>query len=110
MAALFVRDTARREITLIANEPDTRDETEYRSKIKQVVKDHHLPSQHDVIFVEVTVTDASDFETELDVHGEIRADQRILTVCGSSVPTALAALALYVRDLTQRRPQHSGGR
>jgi hypothetical protein len=104
MAALFIRDTARREITLIANEPDTRDETEYRSKIKQVVKDHHLPSQHDVIFVEVTVTDASDFETELDVHGEIRGDQRVLTVCGSSVPNALAALALYVRDLTHRRP------
>jgi hypothetical protein len=104
MAALFIRDTARREITLIANEPDTRDETEYRSKIKQVVKDHHLPSQHDVIFVEVTVTDASDFETELDVHGEIRGDQRVLTVCGSSVPNALAALALYIRDLTHRRP------
>jgi hypothetical protein len=69
-----------------------------------VVKDHHLPSQHDVIFVEVTVTDASDFETELDVHGEIRGDQRILTVCGSSVPNALAALALYIRDLTHRRP------
>jgi hypothetical protein len=104
MAGLFIRDTARREITLIANEPDTRDETEYRSKIKQVVKDHHLPSQHDVIFVEVTVTDASDFETELDVHGEIRGDQRVLTVCGSSVPNALAALALYIRDLTHRRP------
>lgn len=104
MARLFIRDTARREITLIANEPDTRGETEYRSKIKQVVKDHHLPSQHDVIFVEVTVTDASDFETELDVHGEIRGDQRVLTVCGSSVPNALAALALYVRDLTHRRP------
>jgi hypothetical protein len=104
MAALFIRDTARREITLIANEPDTRDETEYRSKIKQVVKDHHLPSQHDVIFVEVTVTDASDFETELDVHGEIRGDQRVLTVCGSSVPNAHAALALYIRDLTHRRP------
>ena len=104
MAALFIRDTARREITLIANEPDTRDETEYRSKIKQVVKDHHLPSQHDVIFVEVTVTDASDFETELDVHGEIHGDQRVLTVCGSSVPNALAALALYIRDLTHRRP------
>jgi len=104
MAGLFIRDTARREITLIANEPDTRDETEYRSKIKQVVKDHHLPSQHDVIFVEVTVTDASDFETELDVHGEIRGDQRVLTVCGSSVPNALAALALYIRDLTHRQP------
>ena len=104
MAALFIRDTARREITLIANEPDTRDETQYRSKIKQVVKDHHLPSTHDIVFVEVTVTDASDFETELDVHGEIRGEQRILTVCSSSVPNALAALALYIRDLTHRLP------
>jgi hypothetical protein len=104
MAALFIRDTARREITLIAHEPDTRDETEYRSKIKQVVKGHHLPSTQDIVFVEVTVTDASDFETELDVHGEIRGDQRILTVCGSSVPNALAALALHIRDLTHRRP------
>ena len=32
LAALFIRDTARREITLIANEPDTRDETEYRRR------------------------------------------------------------------------------
>ena len=38
LAALFVRDTARREITLIANEPDSRDESEYRSKIKQVMQ------------------------------------------------------------------------
>jgi hypothetical protein len=104
LAELFVRDTARREITLIANEPGARDETEYRAKIKQVVRDHHLPSAHDVVFVEVTVTDPSDFETELRVHGEVRGDQRVLTVCGSSVPNALAALALHIRDLTQCRP------
>jgi len=28
----------------------------------------------------------------------------VLTVCGSSVPNALAALALYIRDLTHRQP------
>lgn len=104
LAALFVRDTARREITLVANEPGARDETEYRAKIKQVVKDHHLPGAHDLVLVEVTVTDPSDFETELRVHGEIRGDQRVLTVCGSSVPNALAALALHIRDLTHQRP------
>jgi hypothetical protein len=63
-----------------------------------------LPSQHDVIFVEVTVTDPSDFETDLHVCGEIHEDQRVLTVAGSSVPNVLAALVLHVRDLTGRRP------
>jgi hypothetical protein len=104
LAELFIRDTARREITLIANEPDERDESEYRRKLEQVVKDHHLPSTHDVIFVEVTVTDPSDFETDMSVHGEVQQGQRILTVCASSVPNALAALALHIRDITHRRP------
>jgi hypothetical protein len=104
LAELFIRDTARREITLIANEPDERDESEYRRKLEQVVKDHHLPSTHDVIFVEVTVIDPSDFETDLSVHGEVQQGQRILTVCASSVPNALAALALHIRDITHRRP------
>jgi hypothetical protein len=104
MAELFIRDTARREITLIANEADRRDQTDYRAKLKHVVKDHHLPSQQDVIFVEVTVTDPSDFETDLHVRGEIHEDQRVLTVAGSSVPNVLAALVLHVRDLTGRRP------
>ena len=104
MAELFIRDTARREITLIANEPGCRDHTDYRAKLGQVVRDHHLPSEHDVVFVEVTVTDPSDFETELFARGEIHQDQRVLAVTGSSVPTALAALVLHVRDLTGRRP------
>jgi hypothetical protein len=104
MAELFIRDTARREITLIANEPDCRDHTDYRAKLGQVVRDHHLPSEHDVVFVEVTVTDPSDFETELFARGEVHQDQRVLAVTGSSVPTALAALVLHVRDLTGRRP------
>jgi len=104
MAELFIRDTARREITLIANEPDCRDHTDYRQKLRQVVKEHHLPSDHDVIFVEVAVTDPSDFETDLHARGEIHQDQRVLAVAGSSVPNVLAALVLHVRDLTGRRP------
>jgi hypothetical protein len=104
MAAMFVRDAARRKITLIANQPGIRDDAEYRAKLRQVVDDNHLPSARDVIFIEVTVTDPSDFETALDVHGEVHREQRVLTVASSSVPTAIAALLLHVRDVTGCRP------
>ena len=70
-AELFLRDCARRTIRLIANEPDARDREEYDDKLRQIRADHDLPDDTDVIFVEVTVTDPSDFERTLDVHGEV---------------------------------------
>jgi len=51
------------------------------------------------------VTDASDFETELHVRGEVvHRHYRILAVSSSSVPSAIAALMLHIRDVTGRRP------
>ncbi|HEX6878016.1 MAG TPA: amino acid transporter [Nocardioidaceae bacterium] len=104
-AGIFLRDCARRTIRLIANEPDERDAAEYRNKILQNRADHDLPREEDIIFVEVTVTDPSDFETRLEVHGEVMSGQyRVLTVESSSVPNALAALALKARDETGAIP------
>jgi hypothetical protein len=98
---LFVRDCARRTLRLVANDPGARDRAEYAEKIKQIRDDNDLPEDPDVIFVEVTITDPSDFETSLDVHGHVLHGQhRVLTVESSSVPNALAALALHVRDTT----------
>ena len=70
-ARLFVRDCARRTIRLVANEPDARDRAEYADKIKQIRADNDLPADPDVIFVEVTITDPSDFETRLEVRGHV---------------------------------------
>ncbi|MEO5709291.1 MAG: hypothetical protein ABIQ59_05680 [Nocardioidaceae bacterium] len=54
-----------------------------------------------MIFVEVTVADPSDFESRLDVHGQVmNGTHQVLTVTSSSVPNGLAALLLHVRDLT----------
>ncbi|MCW2531549.1 MAG: amino acid transporter [Blastococcus sp.] len=100
LAELFIRDCARRKVRLVANEPDSRDPAEYREKLWQIKADHDLPDD-DIVFVEVTVRDPSDFETELDVHAEVVHDRyRVLTVQGASVPNALAALLLHVRDVT----------
>ncbi len=98
-ARLFVRDCARRTIRLVANEPDARDRAEYADKIKQIRADNDLPADPDVIFVEVTIADPSDFETRLEVRGHVLHGQyRVMTLESSTVPNALAALLLHVRD------------
>ncbi|MEU6866276.1 amino acid transporter [Streptomyces sp. NPDC046876] len=105
MAERFVQDIARRTPRFIANEPDQRDVAEYREKSEQIRADNDIPSTEDFVFVEVTVTDPSEFEAGLTVRGEVLHDRfRVLTVESSSVPNALAALLLHARDLTGVRP------
>ncbi|MFB0631932.1 amino acid transporter, partial [Streptomyces sp. AB3(2024)] len=105
MAQRFIRDTANRTIRFIANEPDSRDIAEYRQKKEQIRADNDIPAADDVMFVEVTVLDASEFESGLKVRGEVLHDRyRVLTLESSSIPNALAALLLHVRDETGQRP------
>jgi len=100
-AERFLRDCARRSIRLVANEPDAGDVEEYVEKTRQVVADNDLRDEGDIIFVEVRVTDPSEFETTLQVRGEVRhGTRRVLTFESSSVPNALASLLLHVRDRT----------
>ena len=105
VAQRLIRECGRRQIRLIANEPDRRDAAEYSDKIAQIRADNDLPDDHDLIFVEVTVNDASDFETSLGVRGEFLHNRyRVLSVSSSAVSSALAALLLHIRDSTGRRP------
>ncbi|MFF4210825.1 amino acid transporter [Streptomyces sp. NPDC001796] len=101
MAERFVRDIASRRIRFIANEPDNRDLDEYRGKIEQIRNDNDLPLQEDFVFVEVTVGDPSEFESSMTVRGEVMHSRyRVLTLESSSIPNALAALLLHVREST----------
>jgi hypothetical protein len=98
---VFLRDCARRTIRLVAHQTRDREVEEYVEKVRQLRRDHDLPSDPDVIFVEVTVVDPSDFEGRLHVRGEVLHQRyRVMSVTASSVPNALAALALRVRDDT----------
>ena len=91
-------------IRLVANEPDRRDKREYEEKELEERADHHIPSGDVVIFVEITVDDPSNFESELYVLGEERHGYRILRARSATVPNAIAALLLHLRDLTGRVP------
>ncbi|GAA5014898.1 APC family permease [Kitasatospora paranensis] len=105
VAERFVRDCSHRSIRLIANQPDRRDLEEYREKLRQIRTDNDIPVEDDLVFVEVTVSDASDFEAELTVRGEVLHDRyRVLTLEHSSIPNALAAMLLHIRDRTGEQP------
>ena len=89
---------------LIPNEPDARDATEYRDKAREIRAENNLPKWAPLIFVEITVNDASDFETELRIVGEERFGHRILTVGSSVVANTIAEIALAIRDRTTLVP------
>jgi hypothetical protein len=91
-------------VRLIANEPDRGDEAEYRAKAEQERHDQCIPDPDHVAFVEVVLSDPSEFETELFVVGEERYGYRILRASSPSVPNAIAALLLHIRDITGRPP------
>jgi len=100
-ATRYLRDAARRGIRLVAHDPDLDAPDAYRAKVHQIMKDNDIPNAGDLIFVEVTLGDPSDFEAKLEVHGMIKYDlYRVLTVTAPSVPNALAAVLLNIRETT----------
>jgi len=102
---LWIEDVARRQIRIIAHEPVSSEAEEYRSKIDQIFDDNDLPSPHDVMFLEVTVTDPSDFESEIEVTGTtMHKKYRVLQVEAPSVANAIAAVLLHIRDVSGVRP------
>lgn len=104
-AQMWIEDLARRQIRIIAHEPDVQDISVYRSKTEQMVADNDLPNPHDLMFLEVTVTDPSDFESEIEVTGvTMHRRYRVLRVEAPSVPNAIAAVLLHIRDITGVRP------
>ncbi|MBB5626323.1 amino acid transporter [Sphaerisporangium krabiense] len=91
-------------IRIIANEPDARDAQEYADKDHETRRNNHLPEEEPLIFLEVTVEDASEFHSELCVQGEERHGYKILRVQGATVPNAIAAVLLHIRDETGKMP------
>jgi hypothetical protein len=104
-ARRFIEEaSAKGEIRIIANEPHARDLLEYIEKAYQERKRHQIPPDDPVLFLEVTVADPSEFESQLQVIGEERHGYRILRMESSAVPNGIAAVLLHVRDRTGKRP------
>lgn len=92
------------QVRIIANEPDARNEAEYAEKVREAEENSNIPHDCPPVFLEVTISDASDFISTLHVHGEKRFGYRILRVQSPSIANAIAAILLDIRDETGIRP------
>jgi len=104
-ALRFIQEAGRRgPIRLIANHPDDRTDREYLLKEREEREASHIPPGDPVLFLEVSVRDASDFATAVQVRGEEIAGFKILRAESASVPNGIAAVLLAIRDETGHRP------
>jgi len=85
-------------INIIANEPDERDQQEYLDKWQEEREVNRIPDYQPTVFLEVSVADASEFESDLEVRGEDRFGHQVLTVSSTAVANGIAAICLAVRD------------
>ncbi|WP_149261556.1 amino acid transporter [Actinomadura sp. K4S16] len=92
------------ELRIIANEPDERDRQEYLDKAHEAWELHRLRAEEDLLFLELTVSDASEFESTLHVTGEERHGYRILRTETPSIPNAIAAILLHIQYETGKQP------
>jgi hypothetical protein len=106
MAQRFIEGAAREgEIHIVAHRRRPRNTPEeYARKEREQREDNHIPPGEPILFLEVEVEDASEFEKVLEVRGVEVGGHRVLRAVSSVVPNAIAALLLHVRDTTGRTP------
>ena len=93
-----------RPIRFIANKLQAGDAEEYDAKMAEVQLDNHLGDHEDRIFLEVEVTDASEFVSAVPVTSVRIGRHRVLRATGTSVPNVLAAVLLHVRNIDHQLP------
>jgi hypothetical protein len=105
VAQRFIEMAARGNgIHIVANRRQAGDEREYTLKEEEQREDNHIPAEEPILFLEVDVEDASEFEEVLEVRGVEIGGHKVLRAKSSVVPNAIAALLLHLRDTTGKTP------
>ncbi len=91
------------EIRLLAHKPG---ELDYRKKESGSRRDHSIQSaEGNFIFLEVTPGDVSEFvDDRLEVSGHRHDGYHVLRCVSPSIPNAMAAILLHLRDTTGKLP------
>jgi hypothetical protein len=89
---------------LIANKVQAGDHAEYREKDAEQRGLNPIPREATTLFLEIEVSDPSEFSKDVHVRGVEVDGFRILRAESPAVPNALAAIMLALRDKTELRP------
>ncbi len=111
---IIIDDAAQRLLTIamrqkemlrvVPNAPESRDVREYAREEKEVREDHGLSPDAPILFLEVYIRDASEFEGDVRIRGVEISGYRVLRVEATAIPNGIAATLLYLRDATGKTP------
>ncbi|MBC8143745.1 MAG: APC family permease [Armatimonadetes bacterium] len=111
---ILVDDAAKRILTMamrqkemirvVPNAPETRDAREYEREERDARHDHGLSPDAPILFMEIYVRDASEFEGDTRIRGVEISGYRVLRVDATAIPNGIAATLLYIRDATGKTP------
>jgi len=106
MAQRFIDEAGKGDdIHIVAHRRRAIDRPEqYTAKEKEQREDNHIPRDEPILFLEVDVEDASEFMDVLEVRGVEVGGHKILRAESSTVPNAIAAFLLHIRDTTGKTP------
>lgn len=98
-ARQFIKDDPDKEVRLVAHRPGG----DLEKAEQEAMTTHNLHNEY-LIFVEVTVSDASQFKLkQVVVRGEHVGRFRVLKCTSPAIPNAIAALLLHIRDESKRQ-------
>jgi hypothetical protein len=92
-------------LDLIAHKPAGTTGVRYALKEAVQRRVNPVPGTADVLFLEIQISDPSDFSTELKVHGVEIHGHRVLRATSPAAPNAIAAILLALRDATGIVPE-----
>jgi hypothetical protein len=89
---------------LIAHRRRNGDIAEYAIKEQETREDHNIPASDPIYFIEVQISDASEFAESMFVEGIQVGHYQIFRTRSAAVPNAIAAILLHIRDQTGAIP------
>jgi len=91
-------------IHVIAHDPEHRGTSEYALKEREQRACSRIPPGEMILFLEVIVCDPSEFAPVMKVTGHQLAKYRVLRAESATIPNAIAAFLLHLRDVTGEIP------
>ncbi len=104
LAKSFIQAAAGIPVRILAIRPGDGRREAYEAKMGEARESHHLPEDQHVLFLEVKPGDVSNFSGTLKVAGADVGGYHVLRSMSPAIPNAIAALLLYIRDLTGEIP------
>lgn len=91
-------------LRFIANHLDVGDLKEYSEKERDIKIENHIGTDAPVVFFEVHVGDASEFEGSINIQGRHVGPYAVLRCRSGAVPNAIAAFMLHAQKTTRLMP------